>query len=112
MFSALLVLPFPDSAQASRPPIKIGLLSTYTSVSAAPGQNLTRGLELYLAKIGSKAGGREIQLLKEDDEFKPDVGLLKTQRLVERERVDVLVGPLSSVVALAIRDYVDRRAFR
>jgi len=105
-FSVLLFLPFTAFGQAPRPPIKIGHLSTYSGVSAGPGQNLTRGLELYLAKIGNKAGGRELQLLKEDDEFKPDVGLLKARKLVERDRVDVLVGPVSSGVALAIRDFV------
>ncbi len=105
-FSVLLLLPLMAFAQTVRPPIKIGLLSPYTGVSAGPAQNLTHGIELYLSKIGYKAGGRDLQLFKEDTEFKPDVGLLKTRKLVERDRVDVIVGPISSGVALAIRDYV------
>src|SRR5262249_34206390 len=44
--------------------------------------------------------------LKEDDEAKPDVGQTKVRKLVERDKVDVLVGPVHSGVALAIRDYV------
>jgi branched-chain amino acid transport system substrate-binding protein len=91
------------------PPIKIGLLFPYTGPISTIGQDATRGFELHLAKIGGRAGGREIQLIKEDDEFKPDVGLTKTRKLVERDRVDLLVGPVNSAVALAIRDYVDRQ---
>lgn len=106
VFSALLLLPLPAFGQAAKPPLKIGVLLPYTGVFTVIGQDTTRGVELYLSKIGGKAGGREIQLLKEDDEIKPDVGLTKARKLVERDKVDVLVGPVSSAVALAIRDYV------
>jgi branched-chain amino acid transport system substrate-binding protein len=92
--------------QTSPPPIKIGLFVPYTGVIAINGQETSRGVEFYLTKIGGKTGGREIQLLKEDDEAKPDVGLTKVRKLVERDRVDVLVGPVHSGVALAVRDYV------
>ncbi|PYN82035.1 MAG: ABC transporter substrate-binding protein [Candidatus Rokuibacteriota bacterium] len=104
--AALLCVPLTVSGQAPRPPIKVGLLLPYTGVIAINGQETSKGVEFYFAKIGNKAGGREIQLLKEDDEAKPDVGLTKTRKLVERDRVDVLIGPVHSGVALAIRDYV------
>src|SRR2546422_6934358 len=104
--TALLVLPAAAIGQGTRPPIKIGLLLPYTGVIAVNGQETTRGIEFFLSKIGNKAGGREIQLLKEDDEAKPDVGQTKIRKLVERDKVDVLVGPVHSGVALAIRDYV------
>ena len=102
---ALGLMPFTSWGQA-RPPIKIGLLLPYTGPLSIQGQDTTKGLELFLAKVGGKAAGREIQLVREDDEAKPDVGLTKVKRLVERERVDFLVGPVSSAVVLAIRDYV------
>src|SRR3989442_5255791 len=101
----LLILPAMALGQAARP-IKIGLLLPYTVMTAVNGQETTKGVEFFLSKIGNKAGGREIQLLKEDDEAKPDVGQTKTRKLVERDKVDVLVGPVHSGVALAIRDYV------
>src|SRR2546429_1518947 len=104
--TALLVLPAAAIGQGTRPPVKIGLLLPYTGVIAVNGQETTRGIEFFLSKIGNKAGGREIQLLKEDDEAKPDVGQTKIRKLVERDKVDVLVGPVHSGVALAIRDYV------
>jgi len=89
-----------------RPPIKIGLLLPYTGPLSIQGQDTTKGFELLLAKTSGKAGGRDIQVLREDDEAKPDVGLTKIKKLVERDRVDFLVGPVSSSVALAIRNYV------
>src|SRR5262245_52765906 len=103
----LLILALDVSGQA--PPIKLGLLFPYTGPIASVGQDATRGFELHLAKLGNRAGGREIQLLKEDDEFKPDVGLTKARKLVERDHVDLLVGPVNSAVALALRDYVNRQ---
>ena len=104
--SCLLCFFATSSAQAPRPPIKVGLLLPYTGVIAINGQETSKGVEFYFAKSGKRAGGREVQLIKEDDEAKPDVGLTKTRKLVERDRVDVLVGPVHSGVALAIRDYV------
>src|SRR3989441_3221632 len=104
--SCLLCFFATSSGQAPRSPIKVGLLLPYTGVIAINGQETSKGVEFYFSKIGNKAGGREIQLLKEDDEAKPDVGLTKTRKLVERDRVDVLIGPVHSGVALAIRDYV------
>ncbi len=99
----ILVIPAMAAAQG---PVKLGVLLPYTGVLSIQGTDTTNGLELYLAKIGSRAGGREIQMLKEDDEAKPDVALTKIKKLVERDRVDFLIGPVSSVVALAIRNYV------
>lgn len=103
---ALLSFPLSAPAQAPAPPIKIGVILPYTGVFAVVGQDVTKGIELYLAKSGARAGGRELQLLKEDEEAKPDVGLTKTRKLLERDRADVLVGPVHAGVALALRDYV------
>ncbi len=106
LLACLLVVIAPSLAAAQGPPIKIGTILPYTGVLSVQGIDTTHGLELYLKKIGSKAGGREIQLLKEDTEAKPDVGLTKIKKLIERDRVDFVIGPVNSVVALAIRNYV------
>ena len=106
VLSPLLLFPATFLGQPARPPIKVGLFVPYTGVIAVNGQETTKGIEFFFAKIGNKAGGREIQLLKEDDEAKPDVGQTKVRKLVERDKVDVLVGPVHSGVALAVRDYV------
>lgn len=105
-FFVLLSFPPVAAAQAPASPVKIGVILPYTGGFAVVGQDVTKGLELYLAKIGARAGGRELQILKEDEESKPDVALTKTRKLVERDRVDALVGPVHADVAMAMRDYV------
>ncbi|NLW07198.1 MAG: ABC transporter substrate-binding protein, partial [Clostridia bacterium] len=87
-------------------PLKIGLLVPYTGVFASNGEDITSGMELYFDEIGWQAGGREIKLIKEDSEMKGQIGLQKTRRLVESEKIDILTGVVSSSVAYAIRDYV------
>jgi branched-chain amino acid transport system substrate-binding protein len=91
---------------AASSPVKIGLLLPFTGVDAAQGTDAARGFELYLGSIGGRAGGRELRVLKENDEAKPAVALARLKKLVEEEHVDFLIGPISSAVVLAIRDYV------
>lgn len=86
--------------------VKIGLLLPTTGVDSAQGSDTTKGLELYLGRIGYSAGGREIKVLKKDDEAKPDLALTQLRNLIEGDGVDFAVGPISSAVALAIRNYV------
>lgn len=86
--------------------VKIGLLLPSTGVDSTQGTDTAKGIELYLKQIGGRAGQREIQLIKEDDQAKPDVALVKIKKLVEVDRVDFLIGPISSAVALTIRNYV------
>ncbi len=104
--ASLLILLLIPHGDAQTPPVKIGLLLPYTGPLSVQGNDTTRGLELYFQKMGARAGGREVQILKEDTEAKPDVALTKVKKLVERDHVDFLVGPVNSVVALAIRNYV------
>ncbi len=100
----VLVILLGSVAQAKEP-VKIGLLMPYTGPLAALGDHVTKGMELYFDEINWKAGGREINLLKEDDEAKPQIGLDKARKLVESKRVHMLAGPISSAVAYAIADY-------
>jgi branched-chain amino acid transport system substrate-binding protein len=86
--------------------MKIGLLLPQSGVDATQGTDAARGVELYVTKNGGRAGGRGLQIVKEDDQAKPEVAASKLRKLVELERVDFLIGPISSAVALAIRDYV------
>lgn len=89
-----------------KPPVKIGLLLPYTGVFALYGPAMTTSIELYLRQIGGEVADRPIQLIREDTEGKPDVGVTKVRKLIERDRVNFIIGPVSSAVALAIRDYV------
>ncbi len=95
-----------DAAAAATGPVKIGILLPATGPLTVVGQDTIRGFELYLNKVGMKAGGREIVVIKEDSEGKPDVGLTKAKKLVERDGVNLILGPTNSATALAIRDYI------
>ena len=99
-----------SSAQSvERAPLKVGLLLPYTGPFPLQAKGITNGLQLSFDEIGQKAGGREIQLFKEDSEANPNVGLTKVRRLVERDKVNFIVGPVSSGVAVAIHDYVSNQ---
>jgi branched-chain amino acid transport system substrate-binding protein len=91
---------------AEKPPIKVGLLVSYTGIAPLQAKGVSDGVELAIAEVGQKAGGRAIQVVKEDSEFNPTVGLTKVRRLVEEQKVNFIVGPISSAVALAIYDYI------
>jgi branched-chain amino acid transport system substrate-binding protein len=87
-------------------PCKVGLLLPFTGVFAQIGSDISQGFELYMDEVGWKAGGRQIQAVKEDSEGNGQVGLQKTRRLIESEKIDILTGVVNSAVAYAIKDYV------
>lgn len=86
-------------------PVKIGVLLPYSGVFAVIGADITDGLEFGLAQFRARTT-RSIELFKEDTEVKPTVGLTKAKKLVYRDEVDLLVGPVGSNVANALRDFV------
>lgn len=90
-FALTFLVPVFSFAQPPNPPVKIGLLMPYTGTLSVIGQDTTRGMEMALVQSGGRAGGREIQVIKEDTEAKPATGLAKTRKLVENDRVDLLV---------------------
>src|ERR1700704_1959706 len=97
-------------AQAQREPIRIGLLNAMTGPLAVNGTEINEGIRLYWEdEMGSQVAGRPVRLLVEDEEGKADVGLTKVRKLVESDGVHLILGPVSSAVAVAIRDYVHER---
>ena len=93
-------------ARAAPAPLKIGLLLPYSNVYAVLGESITDGLSLVFEQAGGTVAGRRVELIKEDDEVNPQVGLRKAKKLIESDGVDFLVGPVSSGVLAAIRDTV------
>jgi branched-chain amino acid transport system substrate-binding protein len=67
---------------------------------------MREGFKLAFEEIGNKIAGRGVQIIVGDTELKPDVGLTKTRKLVESDKVNILAGVLSSGTGYAIRDYV------
>ena len=102
----LLFLTASPSVAAERGPIKVGLLLPYTGTMPLQAKGVQDGAELYFDEIGRKAGGRSIEIIKEDTELSPTVALTKVRRLVEQQKVQFVIGPVSSAVGLAIHDYL------
>ncbi len=86
--------------------IKVGVVLPFSGVYASLGGDITDGMQLALEIYGSEIAGKKIILITEDSEVKPSVGLTKTKKLVFQDKVDLLVGPVASNVAGAMRDFV------
>jgi branched-chain amino acid transport system substrate-binding protein len=86
---------------AQQKTIKIGFISTFSGQAAAIGNDMRNSFELGLDHVGRKLGGLPVEVVYEDDEIKPDVGVQKTQKLIESDHVDFVVGYIWSNVMLA-----------
>src|SRR3954469_10501824 len=86
-------------------PLKVGILLPTTGVFAPIGKEQLNGFQIAVEEAGGSVAGRPIQLVIEDTEAKPDVGLSKARKLVLSDRVDVMSGIVSSAVALAVAPY-------
>ena len=111
LFSIMLVVAIvagftTSTAAQSGPPIKVGVLVPLTGPLASLGIVAKAAMEVAFDEVGYQVAGRRITLVVEDSEAKPDVGLTKVRKLVEQDKIDLLLGPISSAVALAVRDYV------
>ena len=87
--------------------LKIGVLATLSGPSAVLGQHTRDGFQLAVKNLGGKLGGREVEIVVADDELKPDVAVTKVKGLLERDKVDFVVGPIFSNVLAAIHQPVE-----
>jgi len=94
------------SGVAKAKDFKVGLLLPYSSVYAALGKDIEAGFRLALEHYGADLGGVNVVIVKEDTEVKPPVGLAKAKKLILQDKVDTIVGIVSSGVLGAIRDFV------
>jgi branched-chain amino acid transport system substrate-binding protein len=93
----------------SKAPIKLGVLNSFTGGLAYAAEGNLNGMSLYFESINWTVAGRKIELVKEDDQFNPQVGLQKAKKLVESDKVDLLVGIQASNVALAVLNYMKQQ---
>ena len=82
--------------------LKIGVITTVSGPAAVLGQQLRNGFELAVQQLGGKLGGRGVEILVQDDGLKPDVAVSKVKALVDRDKVDFVVGPIFSNILQAI----------
>jgi branched-chain amino acid transport system substrate-binding protein len=105
MAGAAVAAAFAGAAWAQQPPVKIGLLATLEGPFAAGGADGMRGAELAVRERGGMVAGRKIEIIKASSDAKPDVAVNAVRKLVEQDKVDIVVGPLSGGEGVAVKDY-------
>jgi branched-chain amino acid transport system substrate-binding protein len=97
-------------SMAQQKTVKIGFISSFSGPVAAIGNDMRNSFELALDHLGRKVGGMPVEVIYEDDQIKPEVGVQKTQKLIESDKVDFMVGYIWSNVALAsLKPLVDSK---
>jgi branched-chain amino acid transport system substrate-binding protein len=92
--------------------VKIGFVSTFSGPTAVIGNDMRNSFELALDHLGRKMAGKPVEVIYEDDQQKPEVGVQKTQKLVESDKVDFVIGYIWSNVLLAsLKPVVDSQTF-
>jgi branched-chain amino acid transport system substrate-binding protein len=103
-----LLLVTPAVAQDGAP-IRIGVIASLTGGLADVNIGEINGLKLRLKQLGYQVAGRKIELVIEDDAGDPGVGVTKAQKLIDRDKVDVMLGPFLAHVVAATQDYVGKK---
>jgi branched-chain amino acid transport system substrate-binding protein len=99
---AVVVLVFAAGpAAAQQKTVRIGFISTFSGPAAAIGNDMRNSFELGLDHVGRKLGDLPVEVIYEDDQIKPEVGVQKTQKLIESDRADFIIGYIWSNVLLA-----------
>jgi branched-chain amino acid transport system substrate-binding protein len=91
---------------AAQEPIRVGFLTIKSGALAAGGRQMEEGLALFLKERNNTIAGRKVQLFTADTAGQPAVTKTKAQELVERDKVQVIIGPLAAFEALAVDDYI------
>jgi len=102
--TAALALSLPAAAQGD--PIRVGFLTVRTGPLAAGGKQMAQGILLFLKERNNTIAGRKVELIIADTGGNPAGARTKTQELVERNKVHVIIGPLAAFEAIAIDDYI------
>jgi branched-chain amino acid transport system substrate-binding protein len=97
---------FPAPAIAQAAPIKIGLLTVKVGPLAQGGIQMEQGVLTFLKATGYTIGGRKVDFVSADTAGTPAGAKTKAQELVERDKVDLILGPLATAELYAINDYI------
>jgi urea transport system substrate-binding protein len=102
--AGLATLGFPAVLRAAKQPVKMGILTSLTGVHAIFGETMLHCAQYAQKEINDRGGidGRKLEFVIEDDETDPKVGIEKARKLIKRDRVDVIVGAISSAMRNAV----------
>ncbi len=94
-----------SGAAQAQEKLRIGVLATLEGALTTLGEDGLRGLEVAVRQAGSKAGGRTLEIITFSTNASPDSAIRGARKLVEQDRVELLIGPLSGSEGIAVRDY-------
>src|SRR6202040_2874403 len=97
---------FPAPAVAQTEPFRLGLLTVKTGPLAQGGIQMEQGVVTFLKHANYTFAGRKVDFISADTGGNPAGTKTKAQELIEREKVDAILGPLAAFELLAISDYV------
>jgi branched-chain amino acid transport system substrate-binding protein len=106
MLGTTALIAAPAVLRAQGAPFKIGLLTVKTGPLAQGGIQMEQGIATFLKEKGSTLAGRKVELLVADTGGNPAGAKTKAQEVIERDKVNVILGPLAAFELLAITDYV------
>jgi branched-chain amino acid transport system substrate-binding protein len=95
-----------DSPATTANSVKVGFLATLSGPQGGIGRELQQGFAICLDGVGRTAGGKKIEVVERDDKNDPELAKRLVKELIDKEKVDLIVGPSHSHVMLAIRDIV------
>jgi branched-chain amino acid transport system substrate-binding protein len=99
-------------ATAQQRTVKIGFISTFSGPTAVIGNDMRNSFELALDHLSRRMGGLPVEVIYEDDQQKPEVGVQKTRKLIESDKVNFIAGYIWSNVLLAsLKPAVDSQTF-
>ena len=104
--AAAATLKFPAPAIAQSAPFKLGLLTVKTGPLAQGGIQMEQGVITYLKHANYTFAGRKVDFISADTGGNPAGTKTKAQELIERDKVDVILGPLAAFELLAISEYI------
>lgn len=100
---ALVVLLVQPGVAAEK--LKVGVLATLEGTYTVLGEDAVRGFKVALKQFGGKAGGRDIEVIIGATDASPDSAIRAVRKLVEQDKVDIVIGPLSGSEGIAVKNY-------
>lgn len=102
--AAMVAFTFVISPAYAANTIKIGVISILEGAFAAPGADAVRGAKLAFAEANNQAGGSNIEFIVMSSDGSPDSAVNAARKLIEQDKVDMIVGPVSGSEGIALRD--------
>lgn len=102
---AIAALMLPGAAMAQGGTIRIGVLVALEGAFATGGQDAVRNVELALREVNNTIAGKKVETVIAPTDTKPDTTVRMARKLIEQDKVDLIIGPLSGSEGIAMRDF-------